>query len=407
MDEEKPGSTRIVTILPEGTNVKAGEVVCTLDSSAFEDELRAQTIRKIQAEAWVEQARAIYDVTVITYREYKEGIYPQDVQLIKQYIETCRKEEERAKSALEWTRGMAEKGLQTGSQLVAAELNHQQTSIFLRDALGMLDQLVKFTGPKHIKSLEAKLSAIQADKKNQEASMELETQRYNRLKKCIEKCTLHAPADGILVYVNQTNNWGRVEAQIDQGVTVRENQPIFQLPDPRHMRVKTRINETKLGYIKTGQPAVIKIDAFPDRELRGTVAEVTAISSPVNGPFSDVRVYYAMVNIEEGFEDLRPGLTAEVFFKSSTRSGITRIPVQSIRLIEGKPYVALHVPTADRSREAAWQWKRVELGLTDPDFAEVISGVKQGDRVVADPRSLPAPSSPPDSSSVASLSMQP
>ena len=215
----------------------------------------------------------------------------------------------------------------------------------------------------------------------------------------------------MLVYVNQTNGWGRVESQIDQGVTVRENQPIFQLPDPKHMRVKARINETKLSYIKTGQPAMVKIDAFPDRELHGTVAEVTAISSPVNGPFSDVRVYYAMVNIEEGFEDLRPGLTAEVFFKSSSRSGITRIPVQAVRLIDGKTYVALHQQATDKSEVAPWRWKRVELGLIDPDYAEVLSGVKMGDRVVADPRTLPAPESLPDEntepSSVASLSMQP
>jgi len=359
----------------------------------------------------VEQARAIYDVTLITYREYKDGILPQDIELIKQYVHTCEKEEERAKSTLEWMRDINKKGFQSSSQLLAAELGYQQAGIFLRDANGMLKQLKVYTGPKIIKSLEAKLSAINADKKNQEASCELETQRYNRLKKCIEKCELRAPADGVVVYVNQTNGWWRVESQIEQGVTVRENQPIFQLPDPKHMRVKARINETKLSYIKTGQPAMVKIDAFSDRELHGTVAEVTAISSPVNGPFSDVRVYYAIVNIEEGFDDLRPGLTAEVFFKSSSRSGTTRIPVQAVRLIDGKTYVALHHQVTGKSEVAPWRWKRVELGLIDPDYAEVLSGVKTGDRVVADPRTLPAPESLPNEStepsSVANLSMQP
>ena len=281
-------------------------------------------------------------------------------------------EEERAKRNLEWSREMTGKGFRTSSQLQADELGYQQSSIALREAQGMLHRLDKFTGPKHLKSLEAKLKAIDADRKNLEASFELETQRLNRLKKCIEKCKLPAPADGVLVYVNQTNGWGRVESQIEQGVTVRENQPIFQLPDPKHMRVKARINETKLSYIKTGQPAMVKIDAFPDRELRGVVAEVTAISSPVNGPFSDVRVYYAIVNIEEGFDDLRPGLTAEVFFKSSSRSGITRIPVQAVRLIDGKTYVALHQQATGKPEAAPWRWKRVELGSHRP-------GLRRGD----------------------------
>ena len=41
----KPGSTTIVCIIPEGTTVKAGEVLCKLDSSAYEDEEQAQLIR--------------------------------------------------------------------------------------------------------------------------------------------------------------------------------------------------------------------------------------------------------------------------------------------------------------------------------------------------------------------------
>jgi len=59
MEEEKPGATTIVEIVPEGKRVKAGEVVCRLDSSAFEDEERAQRIKHIQAQSYVEQANAI------------------------------------------------------------------------------------------------------------------------------------------------------------------------------------------------------------------------------------------------------------------------------------------------------------------------------------------------------------
>ncbi len=98
-----------------------------------------------------------------------------------------------------------------------------------------------------------------------------------------------------------------MESQIEQGVTVREGQQIFQLPDPKNMRVKTRINETKVAHLRRGQGVRVKIDAFPGRPMRGQVAEVTAISTPVNGPFSDVRVYYANVEIEDEIEDLRPG----------------------------------------------------------------------------------------------------
>jgi multidrug resistance efflux pump len=412
MDEEKPGSTRIVSILPEGSIVRSGEIVCQLDSSTFEDELKAQLIRYAQAKAWVQQAQAIFEVNEITLREYRDGIYPQDLQLIRQYIQTCQIEKDRAERNLAWSKDMAKKGFRTQAQLTADSLAHQQTEIALSEAKGMLVRLEKFTGPKLKKSLEANLQAILSDKSSQEKSFALESERLARLQKNIKNCTLRAPGDGIVVYVNQTNGWGRVESQIEQGVTVREGQPIFQLPDPKNMRVKTRINETKVSHLERGQRVLVKVDAFSDRPMRGKVAEITAISSPVNGPFSDVRVYYANVEIEDEIENLRPGLTAEVYFETNTRSKITRVPIQAVRMIDGKTYVALHEPKSRSQQDNPWRWKRVELGLSDPDFIEVISGVKRGDRVVANARVLPAPESPPadepaNQPAVASVSLVP
>jgi hypothetical protein len=348
---------------------------------------------------------------VITLSEYRDGIYPQDLQLIRQYIQTCQIEKDRAARNLEWSRDMAKKGFRAQAQLTADRLADEQAGIALSEAKGMLNRLENFTGPKLKKELEAKLQAIRSDKSSQEKSFALESERLARLQKNIKNCTLRAPGDGIVVYVNQTNGWGRVESQIEQGVTVREGQQIFQLPDPRNMRVKTRINETKVAHLRRGQSVRVKVDAFPGRPMRGKVAEVTAISSPVNGPFSDVRVYFANVEIEDEIEDLRPGLTAEVLFATNFHTGITRVPVQAIKVVDGKSYVALHQPGTASSAENPWRWTPVEVGLSDPDYVEVISGVKRGDLVVADTRLLPAPEAPPQGTAgeptVASAGLQP
>ncbi|WP_246196436.1 efflux RND transporter periplasmic adaptor subunit [Aquisphaera giovannonii] len=393
MEEEKPGATRIISIVPEGSKVRKGDVVCELDSSAFQDEVKSQLIRYAQAKAWVEQARAIFEVTEITLREYRDGILPQDLGLIKQYIKTCEITKEQTSRNLAWSRDMAKKGFRASSQLRADELSDQQAGIALEEAQGMLERLEKYTGPKNLKQLEAKLMAIQADKKTQEAAFELEKQRLARLQKCIDNCTMRAPIDGTVVYKPTTNPWGRVEAQIEQGVTVRQDQPIFELPDPKNMRVKTRINETKVAFVKVGQPAIIRIDAFPDRTIRGVVEAVTAISTPVNGPFSDVRIYFASVRIAEGFDDLRPGLTAEVFFKTDTHPNVTRIPVTAIRSFGDRHYAAVH--RGSSTPKDAWDWKPIRLGASDADYVEVVAGLKQGDRVVANPHALPAPASAP------------
>ena len=147
--------------------------------------------------------------------------------------------------------------------------------------------------------------------------------------------------------------------------------------------------------------------------MQGTVAEVTAISTPVNGPFSDVRIYYATVNIDEVVR--RSPARASRPRSSSSRAPERRDPRPRSRPSDrSKASITspLHQPSGPHEgRHAPWRWKRVELGLSDPDFVEVVSGVKQGDRVVADPRDLPVPDSLPDekagASAVASLSMQP
>ena len=115
--DEKPGSTRILEILPEGTRVKSGDVVAKLDGAAYEDEGQAQEIRYLQAKSYVEQANSLLEVAEITLKEYRDGIYPQDLQLVRDYIETCQLEKNRLERNLEWSVGMQQKNLRTSNQV--------------------------------------------------------------------------------------------------------------------------------------------------------------------------------------------------------------------------------------------------------------------------------------------------
>jgi HlyD family secretion protein len=390
MGMERQGSTRILTILPEGTRVKAGDVVCTLDSAAFRDELAAQKIRHAQAKSWVEQAEKMAEVNEIALREYRDGILPQDRLLIKQYIASCETQLAKAREELLWAEDVFRKGLRTEAQLKADRFAYERAQIALQEAKVMQRRLDKFTAPRLITNLEAKQASIQSDLLAQRSAFQLEDNRLRDLEQMIENCTIRAPMDGIVVYAVSANAWGRVEDQIREGVSVREGQPIFNIPDPTRMRVRAKVNESKVAMIHTGQKVEIRVDAFPDQPLTGTVAEVTAIPAPAAGPISDVKVYSAMINIDlGGFQGLRPGMSAEVSIVLDHKQKVTRVPVQAIRREGGTPYVAVALPGG------GYHWRELELGVVSPAFAEVRSGVAPGERVVADPDSLPAPPPPP------------
>jgi len=393
MNQEKPGSTKIIMIKDEGTEVRAGEVVCQLDSANFRDELQAQLIKHAQAKAWVDQAKSIFEVNEITFREYRDGIFPQDVQLIKQYILSCEVEFERAVKTEAWSRETLGKGFRAAAQYQADLLDRDQAQRALNEARGMELRLAKFTAPRLLKSLEAKLQSIRADMLAQEAAFAIEDDRLRRIRLMIENCTIRAPRDGIVVYANQSNPWsGQVQVQIQEGATVREGQNLFDLPDPRHMRVKVKINESKMASIREGQKAEVRLEAFPGKVLTGTVSGITPIPA-VMGRFSDIRIYFATVDLDTGgFEGLKPGLTAEVSFFIDSSAKATRVPVEAVRWVRDRAYVAVAARLRDGTR---WDWRPVTLGLLNESYAEVVQGLEPGEKVVARPDLLPEPASEP------------
>jgi len=386
LTDEKPGSTRIVEIVPEGTRVKKGDIVCKLDSSTYEDEERVQQSRYESAKAYVKQAEQILGVNEITLEEYDKGIYPNDLDLIRQYIETCKLNLDRAKRTMDWSHDMLKKGFRAPYQVVADDLTYEQARIALDEAEGMRRRLVEQTGPKIKKALLANVKAALADKLTQDAALSLETQRLARLRRNIANCTLRAPRDGIVIYANQTNPWGMITQRIEQGVTLHQDQPVINLPDPQQMRVKVSINEAKVSRIYPGLEATIAIDAYPDVTLHGRVTEVIPISTPLRG--SDVHIYYANVEILDEVDLLKPGLSAEITFNVQSKHRALRVPLECVRWINERPYVAVHTPGAD---DTVWSWKEIDVGISDDIYAEVTSGLDRGDRVAIAPAELPAP----------------
>ena len=156
------------------------------------------------------------------------------------------------------------------------------------------------------------------------------------------------------------------------------------------MRVRARVNESKVGLVRVGQKASIRVDAFPNQDLQGTVTSVTAIPAP-NGMGSDIRIYFATVAIDSGgFDGLRPGLSAEVSFFVDAKPEATRIPLQAVRWVDQSPFAAVST-SADRT---TYRWQPVQIGLMNESYAEILDGLSPGDKVVANPTDLPAPSLP-------------
>ena len=104
----------------------------------------------------------------------------------------------------------------------------------------------------------------------QAVELELEQTKEKKLERQIERCTLKAPGDGIVVYANDPGRMGGQNAvQIEEGAAVRERQKIFSLPDTTKMRVNTKVHESMVDRIKVGQPALVRVDAAANEVAQG------------------------------------------------------------------------------------------------------------------------------------------
>src|SRR5262249_664016 len=138
MATSAPSPLTIISILDEGSRVKAGDVVCELDSSSLRDALTVQQLRFAQSKAWVEQAQYALEADRVALREYEAGVLPQDVELVRQNISICQTQKEQAERNLAWARRVLAKGYRTQAQVNADAAALEQSAIALRNAEGML-----------------------------------------------------------------------------------------------------------------------------------------------------------------------------------------------------------------------------------------------------------------------------
>jgi RND family efflux transporter MFP subunit len=378
---EVEGSTTIIKILPEGTPVKKGDLVCELDSANLRDQLINQEISTKRAEADLEQAKKTEEVAQIAVKEYLEGTFPQDIQSAEGQIKLAESDLIRSQERLEWSDRMLQIGYVTSSQNQADRLTLQKAEFTLRENQTKKAVLEKYTKDKQMKELQANVEKAKSDRYAKESTYDLEKTKQEKLAKQIDKCKLFAPGDGLIVYANEQGRFGSNQAMIEEGAAVRERQRIFSLPDISKMQVNTKVHESMVDRIRQGLKSRIRVDAFPQQQLDGTVKNIQPLPDANNFFSSDIKVYTTIVTIDNGHSGLRPGMTAQVEILVSQLEDVLSIPVQAILEYKGKDYV--YVRTA-----AGPVRKEVKLGTSNDKLIEIKEGLTAGEEVALSPGSL-------------------
>ena len=151
------------------------------------------------------------------------------------------------------------------TQLKDAQASLERAKANLEDAQRQYQRTKRLAAEKLVSDQD--LDIKETSLKTTQASFQTAQAALDRAKANLGYCTITAPVDGVVV--------GR-SVDVGQTVTTSFNTPnLFTIAqDLSKMKLEVSIDEADIGQVKVGQPAFFTVDSYPDKQFRGTVAQV-------------------------------------------------------------------------------------------------------------------------------------
>jgi multidrug efflux pump subunit AcrA (membrane-fusion protein) len=377
-----PGrDVEIRDLAAEGSRVKAGDVLVRLDTTDLELELARVRQENRQAQFDLQVAEGEWDEAGAEVKSVAEGEGALTVEEARSTLARAQKKTERLRQEYEKLRPLLEKGFITREELARTEDALEEAEEELLLARRRTDVVVQLSHPREQKRAALAL-AQKASQLSHARTRVAETDlRLNLLTTLIEGCTIRARGPGLVVYEENLNANPRRKLRI--GDRVFATQGIVTIPEVNRMQVEATVSEAEVHRVRAGQPAEIRVEAFPDLTLTGKVTRVgtLAATSPTR-PFDDKR-FDLIIELDPTTAELRPEMSIRADVIVGTRSNVLMIPVTAVFNHQGTRVAYLVSATGVTMRP-------LELGESNDRMVEVVAGLQPGDRVSLVPPDTPA-----------------
>jgi len=171
---------------------------------------------------------------------------------------------------------------------------------------------------------------------------------------------VRAPMDGVIA------SW---DTQL--GAQIRPGEWMGYVFNTSDMSMWVEVDDIDVLMIKQGSPATVTVDALPGETFEGEVEHVATMGKDNQGITRfgvDIRV--------KGGPSLRPGMQASAYIDAGSAEDVLLIPLEAIFEEDGVQKVEVLNPDGTTKAVA------VKLGLMNDRFAEVKSGLKEGEQVI-------------------------
>lgn len=323
----------IQNIIDEGTVVKKGDWVATLDRSEFQNRFNEKQIEMEKANSKFVQTQLD---TTLQMRQSRDEL-------------------------INLKYGVDEKVIVLEQSKFEPPATIKQAEINLDKAKRSYEQAQE----------NYKIKDRQSIEKMREVAAELRKvqNEFNGMTKVLESFNVIAPEDGMVIY---EKGWDGKSIKAGSRINMWEP-TVATLPDLTRMMSKTYVNEVDVRKVQPGQAVEIGLDAYPDKKLSGKVMRVANVGE--QRPNSDAKVFEVAVEINGTDLTLRPSMTTSNKILTHVVDSVLFIPLECLHSqFDTITYVFLKDGINISKKE-------VVVGQTNANDVIVVKGLSENDKV--------------------------
>jgi HlyD family secretion protein len=202
----------------------------------------------------------------------------------------------------------------------------------------------------------------------------------------LKKTEYYAPIDGIITSLRVEEGETALVGTMNNPGTI-----LMTIADLSVMEVEVEVDETDVVGVSIGQKSEVKIDAYPNKTIMGTVTEIGSSALQAVTAADESKDFKVVVTLENPPSDLKPGLSASADIITAKKLDVLAIPISALVLkdratenenAEAEQEEGVYIVEGNRVKFVPTQ-----KGIMGELMIEITSGLEEGMDVVVGPYS--------------------
>jgi HlyD family secretion protein len=336
----------VKVLVKKGDMVTKGQKILELDINDLNTQLETLTINKQT------QKRSLNSTALAS-----------EVERASNMLKTAQRTYGDAKKAYE-----DNKALYASNAISKSELDMSEKAFLEADAGG--------AGLKNTQlAYQTAVESAKSGKLSSEDSLNLTNLQIVDLQKKIDKVnqSLASPMDGVMAELNA-----------EEGAYTSNLQAVYKVINPDKLQIKTSVKEYDVKSVVVGQSVKITGDAVDkDKVIDGKVTNISPVATANQTTSGVETVVEVTVSVGGTVGVLRPGLNVTCDIYTVDKKGVLTVPMEALMPDKDDNTLAFVV-----DKNNTMVQKKVTLGINSEMDAEVLDGLKEGDKVILDPQPM-------------------